>query len=82
MQNGEVSVSEDGTISGAICNCCADCCFPHQLAEEDLALTHDTSSRSDKSEKTNPVMQKAQVGHIGFGGNPIRGRVKLVHKGA
>ncbi len=34
MQNGELSVAADGTITGAICNCCADCCFPHQLAEK------------------------------------------------
>jgi Pyruvate/2-oxoacid:ferredoxin oxidoreductase delta subunit len=37
MQNGELSVAADGTISGAICNCCADCCFPHQLAEKENA---------------------------------------------
>jgi ferredoxin len=34
MQNAEISVSPDASISGAICNCCADCCFPHQLAEQ------------------------------------------------
>jgi ferredoxin len=34
MQNAEISFSPDGSISGAICNCCADCCFPHQLAEQ------------------------------------------------
>ena len=34
MQNGELCVALDGSISGAICNCCADCCFPHQLAEK------------------------------------------------
>lgn len=33
MQNGEISVLPDDTIDGALCNCCADCCFPHQLAE-------------------------------------------------
>jgi Pyruvate/2-oxoacid:ferredoxin oxidoreductase delta subunit len=33
MQSAELSLAADGTISGAICNCCADCCFPHQLAE-------------------------------------------------
>ncbi|CAB1058660.1 hypothetical protein D1BOALGB6SA_3416 [Olavius sp. associated proteobacterium Delta 1] len=33
MQNAEISLSQDGLISGAICNCCADCCFPHQLAQ-------------------------------------------------
>lgn len=34
MQNGEISIMPDGGISGAICNCCADCCFPHLLAEQ------------------------------------------------
>jgi len=34
MQNAEISIESDGAIDGAICNCCADCCFPHQLAEE------------------------------------------------
>jgi len=33
MQSGEVGIAEDGGISGAICNCCADCCYPHRLAE-------------------------------------------------
>lgn len=33
MQNGEVRLTLDGSITGAICNCCADCCFPHQMAE-------------------------------------------------
>jgi ferredoxin len=33
MQSAEISIGPDGCISGAICNCCADCCFPHQLAE-------------------------------------------------
>jgi ferredoxin len=33
MQSGEVGIAADGTIIGAICNCCADCCFPHKLAE-------------------------------------------------
>ena len=32
MQNAEIALDSDGSISGAICNCCADCCFPHQLA--------------------------------------------------
>ncbi|MCK5487571.1 MAG: peptide-methionine (R)-S-oxide reductase, partial [Desulfobacterales bacterium] len=26
-------VFPDGRITGAICNCCADCCFPHLLAK-------------------------------------------------
>lgn len=38
MQNGEVSVAPDGSISGAVCNCCADCCFPHQLSEQANAV--------------------------------------------
>ncbi len=33
MQSGEVAMAADGAISGAICNCCADCCYPHKLAE-------------------------------------------------
>ena len=33
MQSGEISVGPDGAIGGALCNCCADCCFPHLLAE-------------------------------------------------
>jgi len=33
MQSGEISVEPDGTVGGALCNCCADCCFPHLLAE-------------------------------------------------
>ena len=32
MQSGEVAISADGSITGAVCNCCADCCFPHLLA--------------------------------------------------
>jgi ferredoxin len=34
MQNAEISVNPDGSISGAICSCCADCCFPNQLAAQ------------------------------------------------
>lgn len=33
MQSGEISITPDGRIGGTICNCCADCCFPHLLAE-------------------------------------------------
>ena len=33
MQSGEISIMPDGTVGGALCNCCADCCFPHLLAE-------------------------------------------------
>ena len=32
MQSGEIGVSPDGKLLGAICNCCADCCYPHQAA--------------------------------------------------
>ena len=31
MQTGEVAES-DGVITGAICNCCADCCYPHLVS--------------------------------------------------
>jgi ferredoxin len=37
MQSAEISIGPDGSISGAICNCCADCCFPHQLAKHQNA---------------------------------------------
>ena len=37
MQSGEVRINEEGAISGAICNCCADCCYPHILAEHSNA---------------------------------------------
>jgi Pyruvate/2-oxoacid:ferredoxin oxidoreductase delta subunit len=33
MQSAELGVADDGSISGAICNCCVDCCFPHKLAK-------------------------------------------------
>ena len=33
MQLGEIVVTEGGTREGGLCNCCADCCFPHLLAE-------------------------------------------------
>ncbi len=32
MQSAEVVETPDGAIRGGICNCCADCCYPHQLA--------------------------------------------------
>jgi Pyruvate/2-oxoacid:ferredoxin oxidoreductase delta subunit len=32
MQTGEVA-EVDGVITGAICNCCADCCYPHLVSE-------------------------------------------------
>jgi ferredoxin len=34
MQSGELGLDENGRLTGAICNCCADCCFPHRLADE------------------------------------------------
>jgi len=37
MQSGEVRITEEGAISGAICNCCSDCCYPHMLAEHSNA---------------------------------------------
>ena len=35
MHTGEVTVGDEPLTRGAICNCCADCCFP-QLAGEAL----------------------------------------------
>ena len=32
MATGEVAVV-DGRVDGAICNCCADCCYPHRVTE-------------------------------------------------
>jgi ferredoxin len=32
MQTGEVAIV-DGRVDGAICNCCADCCYPHRVTE-------------------------------------------------
>lgn len=32
MQSAELSVDTQGRLSGALCNCCNDCCFPQQLA--------------------------------------------------
>lgn len=33
MQSAELRLDEKGEITGALCNCCNDCCFPHQLSE-------------------------------------------------
>jgi len=33
MQSGEIALTAEGSFTGAICNCCTDCCYPHQLAE-------------------------------------------------
>jgi len=32
MQSAEIGIAADGSIDGAICNCCSDCCYPVQLA--------------------------------------------------
>ena len=32
MQVGEIGIGPDGEITGALCNCCADCCYPQQLS--------------------------------------------------
>ena len=34
IQNAELGILPDGTIDGAICNCCSDCCYPQQLSEK------------------------------------------------
>lgn len=34
MHSGELGRDVHGNISGAICNCCSDCCFPHLLAKK------------------------------------------------
>ena len=34
MQSGELGRDSDGNLTGAICNCCPDCCFPHLMATE------------------------------------------------
>jgi Pyruvate/2-oxoacid:ferredoxin oxidoreductase delta subunit len=34
MQSGELGRDADGKRLGGICNCCAECCFPHLLARE------------------------------------------------
>ncbi len=33
MQNAELGLDKHGKIKGALCNCCSDCCFPHQLSQ-------------------------------------------------
>jgi Pyruvate/2-oxoacid:ferredoxin oxidoreductase delta subunit len=33
MQVAEIVEEPDGSIVGGLCNCCADCCFPHLLAK-------------------------------------------------
>jgi Pyruvate/2-oxoacid:ferredoxin oxidoreductase delta subunit len=34
MQSAELAVDDQERFDGALCNCCNDCCFPHQLAKE------------------------------------------------
>jgi len=33
MQSAELGRDKQGRITGALCNCCNDCCFPHQLSQ-------------------------------------------------
>ena len=33
MQTAEVALTKEGAITGAICNCCADCCVHPEVAE-------------------------------------------------
>jgi len=32
VQSAELAVDSQGRLDGALCNCCNDCCFPHQLS--------------------------------------------------
>ena len=32
MQSTELAVDSQGRLDGALCNCCNDCCFPHQIS--------------------------------------------------
>lgn len=34
MQSAEIGLDKHGMITGALCNCCSDCCFPHQLSQK------------------------------------------------
>jgi ferredoxin len=34
MHSGEIGLTEDGRLDGAICNCCSDCCYPHLMADQ------------------------------------------------
>jgi Pyruvate/2-oxoacid:ferredoxin oxidoreductase delta subunit len=33
MQSAELGLDKLGRITGALCNCCSDCCFPHKLSQ-------------------------------------------------
>lgn len=33
MQSAELGLDDQGRITGALCNCCSECCFPHLLSE-------------------------------------------------
>lgn len=35
MHSAELGLTSEGQPSGAICNCCSDCCFPHRLADRE-----------------------------------------------
>ena len=35
MHCAEIGLDSKGSLRGALCNCCADCCFPHALAEHE-----------------------------------------------
>ncbi|MBD3306424.1 4Fe-4S dicluster domain-containing protein [candidate division KSB3 bacterium] len=45
MHVAEVSRSAEGTLTGGICNCCPDCCYPHQVAERQGTQTLWPTSR-------------------------------------
>lgn len=32
MQSAELGLDKKSNVTGALCNCCNDCCFPHQLS--------------------------------------------------
>lgn len=34
MQSAELAIDPNGRLTGAICNCCSDCCFPQQLSRQ------------------------------------------------
>jgi ferredoxin len=45
MHSAELGLGENGAPTGAICNCCSDCCFPHRLAEREQVAGHWPISR-------------------------------------
>lgn len=34
IQSAELAIDPNGRLTGAICNCCSDCCFPQRLGRE------------------------------------------------